>query len=94
VDNPLEDLKARVRTLEDARKDLEDAMIVMAHLEKQASERVKEHAIWLANHEDRLRQQFEADRELKEFDRRLDERIDSLVSAIGEMIQQGKSPLK
>jgi hypothetical protein len=86
VGDPFEDLMARVRTLEDARKDLQDAMIVHAHLEKQAAERVKEHAIWLADHEDRLRQQVE-------FDRGLDERIDKLVSAIGEMIRQGKSPL-
>ncbi len=77
---------ARVRTLEDARKDLEDAMLIHAHLEKRAAERIKEHAIWLAHHEDQLREQAE-------FDRRLDERIASLVSAIGEMIRQGKSPI-
>ncbi len=77
---------ARARTLEDARKDLEDAMLVHAYLEKQAAERIKEHAIWLAHHEEQLRKQVE-------FDRDLDLRIANLVSAIGEMIRQGKSPL-
>ncbi|MGA7411898.1 MAG: hypothetical protein WBW33_15575 [Bryobacteraceae bacterium] len=84
---------ARVRTLEDARKDLEDAMLIHAYLEKKAAERIKEHAVWLAHHEEQLRQQAEADRQLKEFDRDLDERIANLVSAIGELIRQGKSPL-
>jgi len=62
---------ARVRTLD---------------LEKQAAERVKEHAIWLASHDERLRQQAE-------FNSNLDERIANLVSAIGEMNPRGNSPL-
>jgi len=78
---------ARVRTLEDARKDLEDAMVVHAYLEKKAAERIKEHAIWLAYHEEQMRHQVK-------FNSDLDERIANLVSAIGEMIRQGKSPLQ
>ena len=84
--DPIEDLMARVRTLE-ARKDLEDAMLIHASLEKQATERIKEHAIWLAHHEEQQKQQVQ-------FNRDLDERIANLVSAIGEMIRQGKSPLQ
>jgi hypothetical protein len=32
-------------------RDLEDAMVVQAHLEKRAAERIKEHATWLVAHE-------------------------------------------
>ncbi len=83
----MSDLEPRVNRLEQARRDLEDAMVVMAHLEKNAGERIKEHAIWLLDHEKGIAEQ-------REFGRRLDERIEKLVSAIGEMIRQGRSPLQ
>jgi hypothetical protein len=61
-------------------------MLIHAYLEKQAAERIKEHAIWLTHHEEQQKQQVQ-------FNRDLDERIANLVPAIGEMIRQGKSPL-
>jgi hypothetical protein len=46
-----DELERRVSVLEQARKEIEDAMLVMAHLEKRQSERTREHAEWLAHHE-------------------------------------------
>jgi hypothetical protein len=43
-----ENLDARVAKLEKAHRDLEDAMVIMAHLEKTAAERIKEHAQFIA----------------------------------------------
>ncbi len=83
----MSELEPRVNRLEQAHKDLEDAMIVMAHLEKHAAQRVKEHAIWLADHEKSIAEQ-------REFGRKLDDRIAQLVSAVGEMIRLGRSPIQ
>jgi hypothetical protein len=46
----------RLQQRNDARfRDLEDAMVVQAHLEKRMSERIKEHAELIAEHQVRLR---------------------------------------
>jgi hypothetical protein len=76
-----EDFEARVAKLEQAHKDLEDAMIIMAHLEKTAAERIKEHATFIAEEEEYRREQKKRDREL-------DQRIDKLVSGMGEWIRR------
>lgn len=47
----MDNTEKRLTALETARKDLEDAMVVMAHLEKGQSERLKEHAAFIASHE-------------------------------------------
>jgi flagellar basal body rod protein FlgC len=47
----MDNTEKRLTALETARKDLEDAMVVMAHLEKGQSARLKEHAEFIANHE-------------------------------------------
>jgi hypothetical protein len=45
------DLESRATTLEKARKELEDAMLVHAVLEAQSAARIKEHAEFIARHE-------------------------------------------
>ncbi len=77
----MSDHESRITALEHARKELEDAMIVMAHLEKAQVERTKEHAAYLASHEESLR---DHDSRMKD----LDIRIERLVSAIGEWIRR------
>ncbi len=47
-------LKHRVSMLEQAGKELEDAMLVHAILEAKAAHRIKEHAEAIASHEDWL----------------------------------------
>lgn len=66
------DLERRVRTLEAARKELEDALIVTARLQQRQSQLLKEQSEYVASHEERIRG--------------VDERIEKLVSAIGALI--------
>ena len=69
--------------------DLEDAMIVQAHLEKGLAQQTKEHANRLAD----LISGLEAEAtERRAKDAALDARVDKLVSAIGELIRQGSRP--
>jgi hypothetical protein len=64
--------------------DLEDAMLVRAHLEKGLGERGNEHAHLLAD----LITGLEAEsKERRAKDAALDARVDKLVSAIGELIR-------
>ncbi len=81
----MNDHESRISALEQARKELEDAMIVMAHLEKRQTERATEHATYIANHEQSL---ADHDKRMKD----LDVRIDRLVSAIGEWISRMPAP--
>lgn len=57
---------------------LEDALLVQVHLENRLSRQMKEHAEWLAAHEKK-----QADR-----DKRIDQRIEDLVSSIGDLIRR------
>ncbi|MBV9248663.1 MAG: hypothetical protein JO227_05375 [Acetobacteraceae bacterium] len=89
----MSDHESRITALEQARKELEDAMVVMAHLEKRQAERTKEHASYIANHEKSL---ADHDKRMKDHDKRmkdLDVRIEQLVSAIGEWIRRMPPPL-
>ncbi len=76
--------------------DLEDAMLVQAHLGKGLGERTKEHAELLVElisslqAESKERRATEA--ALQSRTAALDERVDKLVSAIGELIRQGPRP--
>lgn len=54
-------------------QDLEDAMLVQAHLEKRAGERIKEHAEWLVRHEAAMR---DHDVKMSEIDDKLNLLID------------------
>jgi hypothetical protein len=44
----LDDHEARLSKLEAARKEMEDALVVMAHLETKSSARIKEHAEYIS----------------------------------------------
>lgn len=54
VDAALQRIKGKFR-------DLEDAMLVQVHLEKRMSERIKEHAQFIADHERWIQKRHEAD---------------------------------
>jgi len=88
----LDDHELRIARLEAARKELEDAFIVMTHLETKAAARVKEHAEFIAEHEARLRShsEFIASQEaamhlhaqkMNEFD----EKLNALIDVVGRM---------
>jgi len=79
--NRLDDHEQRLAKLEAARKELEDSLIVMMHLETRAAARVKEHAEFIAAHEAAIAKQVERTSVL-------DERVDKLVVAIGELISR------
>ena len=44
----IDDHEERIKKLEAARREMEDTMIVMAHLESKAAARIKEHAEFIA----------------------------------------------
>jgi hypothetical protein len=48
--NGKSDHEARIARLEAARKEIEDTIVVMAHLESKAGARMKEHAELIAQH--------------------------------------------
>ena len=77
----MSDHEARITTLEQARKEIEDNLIVMAHLETRQSNLIREQSEYLASHETRLQQQ-------EERNSATDQRIEKLVSAIGEWIRR------
>jgi hypothetical protein len=52
----LNDHEERLVRLEAARKELEESFIVMAHLETKSAARVKEHAEFIARHEQVIRE--------------------------------------
>lgn len=78
---PMENFDTRLTALQAAHKELEDAFIVMTHLEKKMGEVLKEQAQYVASHEARLRT---AEKRACE----VDERIDKLVSATGAFMAQ------
>jgi hypothetical protein len=74
------DLESRVSTLEKARKELEDAMLVHAVLEAKSAARLKEHAEFIARHE-----AFHSRHEMMmaEFDEKLNALIDIIMKRNG-----------
>ena len=74
-----DDHEQRLAKLEAARRELEDSFVVMTHLETKAAARVREHAEFIAAHEAAIAKQLERTSAL-------DERVDKLVLAIGELI--------
>ena len=76
-----EEMAERMAALEKAHKELEDSFIVLTHVETKMSQMLRDQADYVASHEKRLQEQAERDRIL-------DERIDKLVSAIGDLIRR------
>ena len=83
-----EEMGRRMEALEKAHRELEDALIVLTHVETRMSQLVKEQAEYVANHEKRLREAEERDQRHREAEQRLDQRIDNLVSAIADLISR------
>ena len=63
-------------------QDLEDAMVVQAHLEKRASERIKEHAQLLADHDEGLRRHEGFRHQHEEWMKHFDAKLDALTDII------------
>ncbi len=79
------DHETRITALEKARKELEDAFLVMTHLETKQSNVIKQQA----EATDQLRKQMEEQRKLNQ---ETDKRIAALVSAIGALISKMPQP--
>ena len=71
MQNGHDDHERRIRALEEARKELEDSFLVMAHLETKQSNVIK--------------QQTEAIEEQRKLNQETDKRIADLVSVIGKL---------
>jgi 3-dehydroquinate dehydratase len=65
--------------------DLEDAMLVQAHLEKGMAERLKEHADLIASHHDFIKTQEEAMRKHTQQMSEFDEKLNALIDIVGKM---------
>ena len=52
----LDDHEERLKRLEAARKEMEDALVVMAHLEAKSANRIKEHAEFLSAHQEAMQE--------------------------------------
>ena len=74
MQNGHDDHERRIRALEEARKELEDSFLVMAHLETKQSNVIK--------------QQAEAIEEQRKLNQETDKRIADLVSVIGKLISK------
>jgi hypothetical protein len=61
-------------------QDLEDAMLVQAHLEKRAGERMKEHAELLADHDEWMRRHEAFRQEHEEWIKHFDAKLDALTN--------------
>ena len=75
------DHEGRISRLEPARKETEDALVVMAHLESKAAARIKEYAEFIASEQEAMRYHT---LKMKEFDEKLNALID-----IGSRMQCG-----
>lgn len=81
----MNDHETRIKALEEARKELEDALLVMTHLETKQSSLIK----LQAEETEKLRVQMEEQRRLNQ---ETDRRIASLVSAVGQLIARTPPP--
>jgi hypothetical protein len=77
--------EARISKLEQARKELEESLLIMAHLETRQSQQIRQ----LAENAERDRERMEAHRRMNE---ETDARIAKLTSAIGELIARMPPP--
>jgi uncharacterized coiled-coil protein SlyX len=67
----LNDHEDRIARLEAARKELEDSFIIMTHLETKSAARMKEHAEFIAQHQQVIRE--------------IDEKLNALIDVVGKM---------
>lgn len=81
----MNDHETRIKALEQARKELEDAFLVMTHLETKQSNLIKIQA----DETEKLRAQMAEQRRLNQ---ETDKRIADLVSAIGTLIGKTTQP--
>jgi len=65
--------------------DLEDAMVVQAHLEKSMSARLKEHADLIASHHDFIETEESAMRKHTQKMSEFDEKLNALVDVVSRM---------
>lgn len=79
VEEQLDATKKVLPKLQAAMKELEEASAVTGHLQARQALLLKGHAEWLHSHD-------RAMKEIRENGRKIDERIENLVSAIGELI--------
>ncbi len=84
----MSDHETRITALEAARKELEAALTVMAHLETRQSSLLREQAEYMANHEERLKSAERQAATQRELNRDTDKRIADFVSAAGKLISQ------
>jgi hypothetical protein len=66
-------------------RELEETAVVMTHLQARQAEMLRDHAEWLQGHDRAMAEIRKADADRG---RALDERIDKLVSAVGELIRK------
>ncbi len=88
VEGKLEGATKVLPRLQAAMKELEEASIVTAHLQARQAAMLKEHAEWLQSHDRAMSEMDKHRAEDRERGRALDERIEKLVSAIGEMLRK------
>lgn len=84
----MNDHESRITALEAARKEIEDSLVVIAHLETKQSNLLREQAEYMAQHEERLKSAERQAAAQRELNRETDKRIADLVSAIGKLISQ------
>ncbi len=77
----------RISKLEAARKEMEDALVVMAHLETKSSARVKEHAEFIAEHQRHIEFMQAADKQHALKMAEFDDKLNALIDMMGR--QQG-----
>ena len=82
----MDDHERRIKALEEARKELEDAFLVMTHLETRQSNVIKLQAEDLEEQRKRAKLQAEAMEEQRKLNQETDKRIADLASAIGKLI--------
>ncbi len=80
------DTNERLDKLEEARRIIEDNLIVMAHLEARQSEMLKEHPIFLAEHNKTMKEIKNILKQQTEKGKETDDRIEKLSLAIGTFI--------
>ncbi len=78
----------RLAQLKAGRRELQHSLVAMTHLEIKAAARVKEHAEFIAAHETAIAKQEAAIAKQVERTSVLDDRVDKLVLAIGELISR------
>jgi hypothetical protein len=67
----IDDHEERLRKLEAARREMEDALVVMAHLESKAAARIKEHAEFISDHQAAMLE--------------FDDKLNALIQIVGRM---------